>query len=61
MKVFIEDGCIACGLCVSTCDEVFDFGEDGFACVKENPNEENEDIVRQAAESCPVEVIKIEE
>ncbi len=61
MKAFIEEGCIACGLCVNTCEEVFDFGEDGLAYVKKSPEAgEEETLVIAAAESCPVSVISFE-
>lgn len=60
-KVWIEDDCTACGLCVDICPEVFDLPED-IAVVREDVNfDEFEDGIREAAESCPVEVIKLEE
>lgn len=61
MKAFVEEGCISCGLCVGTCPDVFGFGDDGFAHVIADVTAENEDEVKQAAENCPVEVIKYEE
>ena len=63
MKASIDrDGCISCGLCPDTCPEVFRMAEDGFAevYVDEIP-EEVEDTAQEAADSCPVEVIHIEE
>jgi len=58
-KVTIEDGCIACGLCVDTCPEVFEMED--VATVKKGVNySEHEEQVKEAAESCPVEVIKVE-
>jgi len=60
-KVWIEDGCTECGLCVDICPEVFDLADD-TAVVKEGVNyDEFEDGIREAAESCPVEVIRFEE
>ena len=63
MKARVDkDGCISCELCADTCPEVFRMDEDGLAeaYVDEVP-EEVEDSARDAAESCPVSVIHIEE
>lgn len=63
MKAKVDkDGCISCELCADTCPEVFRMDEDGLAeaYVDEVP-EEVEDTARDAAESCPVSVIHIEE
>ncbi len=60
-KVWIDDDCTACGLCVDICHEVFDLPDD-IAIVKEGVNlSEYEDEIKEAAESCPVEVIHFEE
>jgi ferredoxin len=59
-KVWIEEGCIACGVCEATAPDVFEMGED-TAIVKEGVNfNEHEDEIKEAAEICPVEVIKYE-
>ena len=58
-KVWIEEGCTACGLCEDTCPEVFTAddeakviaGADFSAC---------EEKIKEAAEDCPAEVIKYE-
>lgn len=61
MKVWIDrEGCISCGLCPEICPEVFRIAEDGRAEVYGTP-EAAEDSVREAAASCPVEVIRAEE
>ncbi|NMA65535.1 MAG: ferredoxin [Clostridiaceae bacterium] len=63
MKAWIDrDGCIACGLCPDICPEVFRMADDGFAevYVDEVP-EDAEDTAQEAAESCPVSVIHVEE
>ena len=59
-KVWIEDGCTSCGLCEDICPEVF-VVED-TAEVIEGVNFEDYDAqIRDAADSCPVEVIKFSE
>ena len=56
-KVEIIEGCIACGLCVDTCPEVFEMED--LATVKQGVNYSDYDgPIKEAAESCPVEVIK---
>ena len=60
-KVWIEEGCTLCGLCEEECEAVFELGDDS-AVVKEDAQfDGNEDDIINAAESCPVEVIKYEE
>lgn len=58
MKVDIDrEGCIGCGLCAATCSEVFRLADDGFAEVYNEPTEDNFELVHEAAENCPVQVI----
>ncbi|MBE7022105.1 MAG: ferredoxin [Ruminococcaceae bacterium] len=57
MQVTVVEGCIACGLCVETCPEVFRMGDDGLAEAYARPNENNEASAQEAAEGCPVSVI----
>jgi ferredoxin len=60
-KVWIEEDCTACELCVDLCPEVFEMGDD-IAVVKEDANlTEFEDSIKEAADSCPVEAIMYEE
>jgi len=60
MVVKIEDTCTACGLCVDTCPEVFEMGEDIAQVIVDEVSPELEDAVQQAADECPVEVIIVE-
>jgi ferredoxin len=59
-KVWIEEGCTACGLCEDLCPDVFKLED--LATVIEGVNYEKfTDGIKEAAESCPVEVIKYSE
>ena len=49
-----KEKCIGCGLCASTCGEVFEMGDDGKAKVKA---QKDLPCVKEAAESCPVNAI----
>ena len=56
-NVWIEDGCTACGLCEDICPEVFKLKD--LATIIEGVNfSAYEEGIIEAAESCPVEVIK---
>lgn len=63
-KVIVnKDKCISCGACVGLVDEVFEFGEDDLAQVKDNIDFENmdqnlEEEVKDAIEGCPTEAIE---
>jgi ferredoxin len=60
MKVRIEDTCTSCGLCVDTCPEVFEMGDDMAQVTVDEVPEEHEEAVQQAADECPVEAIIVE-
>ena len=61
MKVMIDrSGCIGCGLCATTCPEVFELDSEGLAEVI-GPPEGYENDVKEAADGCPVEVIHTED
>lgn len=64
-KIVVDpDRCIRCGACVSICDEVFDFSDEGYAISKDENNildnmEENiKDDALDALEGCPTSAIK---
>lgn len=65
-KVIVnKDKCISCGACVGLVDEVFEFGDDDLAQVKDNINFEDidkdlEEAVKDAMEGCPTEAIETE-
>jgi len=59
-KVWIEEGCTACGLCEDICPEVFVVND--LATVIEGVDySDYEQQIKEAADSCPVEVIKYSE
>lgn len=59
-KVAITPGCISCGSCEAVCPQVFEVKD--VAYVKNNADfEKHEEAIREAAEMCPVNVIKVEE
>ncbi len=58
-KVWIEEGCTACGLCEEMCPEVF-VVEDEATVIEGVNYSDFEDGIKEAADSCPVEVIKHE-
>ena len=61
IKAIIDrDGCIACGLCVEACPEVFYMADDGLADVKSEITDETRQTASEARDSCPVSVISIE-
>lgn len=61
MKASVDqDVCIGCGMCVGTCDAVFDFNESGLAEVAGEITSDNEEDVKEAADNCPVGAITVE-
>ncbi|MBN1604098.1 MAG: ferredoxin [Chitinispirillaceae bacterium] len=61
MRVHVEpETCIGCELCPSICPDLFQMGEDGIArAIIEHVPGELQDCANEAAQSCPVEAIKI--
>lgn len=57
-----EETCVGCGLCADTCPDVFEMNDENVAKVKADPvPSDAEDSCREAAESCPVDAITLEE
>lgn len=61
MKAIVNDGCISCGACVSTCPEVFRFNEDELAEAYADVTEDTKAEAEEARDSCPVSVIDLME
>lgn len=57
-KVWIEEGCISCGNCEAICPEVFQVND--ISEVQDVDFNAYEDQIKEAAESCPVDVIRYE-
>ena len=60
MRVRIEDTCTSCGLCVDTCPEIFEMGDDMAQVKVDTVPEDLEDTAQQAADECPVNAIIVE-
>lgn len=62
MKAKVDkDLCIGCGLCETTCPEVFKLGDDGTAeAIDQEIAETSLERANEAKDSCPVECIFIE-
>ena len=56
-KVWIEDGCTGCGLSEAICPDVFKMDGEAMVIDGVDFSKFEKDII-EAAESCPVEVIK---
>lgn len=60
-RVWIEEGCIACTLSENNCPEVFKIKEEGSSVIEGVDYSSYDEKIKNAAEMCPVEVIKYEE
>ncbi|MBR2246217.1 MAG: ferredoxin [Bacilli bacterium] len=62
MKVNVnKDACIGCGACVSICDKVFEFDDEGMSkVVNSDVPSDLEADVKEAVESCPTAAIEEE-
>lgn len=60
MKFFVNENCIACGMCVGMCPEVFHMADSGLAeAIEEEVREDLESTALTAQEACPVNAIEI--
>jgi ferredoxin len=58
-KYYVDENCIDCDVCRQTAPDCFGHNEDeGFAFVMKQPeSEDEEELCKEALESCPVEAI----
>jgi len=62
MKATIDkDSCTGCGLCVETCPDVFEMGDDTAQVKGDSIPSGAEDCARQAADDCPSEAIELQD
>ncbi|MGM0629451.1 MAG: ferredoxin [Patescibacteria group bacterium] len=68
--IFEKEKCIGCGSCASICPSRWSLGEDGKASLREGAENEEGKVVaeiedvecnREAAQSCPVQCISVED
>ena len=58
MKARVDaDACIGCGLCASTCPEVFEMQGDKAVVIATSVSKNVEDTCRKATDECPVTAI----
>jgi ferredoxin len=60
-KVWIEEGCIGCGLSEDICPEVFKMSGDEARVIEGVDFSLYDEEIKDAADQCPVDVIKFEE
>ena len=62
MKATVDkDGCIACGICVNLCPDVFRWDDNGLAEAYSDISPATESAAVDSRSNCPVSVISIED
>ena len=56
-----KDKCIGCGACVSICESVYEFDNEGLVIIKSQPNEKNLKDAIEGLEACPTDAITKED
>ena len=55
MKTMVDpDLCTACGLCVDTCPDIYEMGDEVAQVIVDEVTADLEDCALEAEESCPV-------
>ena len=60
-RVWIEEGCISCGLSEGNCPEVFKVIAEGVTVIEGVDYSGMEEKIKDAANACPVQVIMYDE
>ena len=60
MNAHVNSNCIGCGLCPSICPDVFMMTDEGVAAARDEIAPDQEEMVREAADSCPVDAIEVD-
>ena len=60
MNAHVNGNCIGCGLCASACPDVFTLTDEGVAAARDEIDPGQEEMVREAADGCPVDAIEVD-
>ncbi|MCF2660677.1 ferredoxin [Pseudoflavonifractor phocaeensis] len=60
MNAHVNGNCIGCGLCASVCPDVFTLTDEGVAAARDEIDPGQEEMVREAADGCPVDAIEVD-
>ena len=60
MNAYVNGNCIGCGLCASVCPDVFTLTDEGVAAARDEIDPGQEEMVREAADGCPVDAIEVD-